>query len=67
MDPHYLEAERLLGVRELGWDEVSRIGGNFMRMFKDAGLSCNRGAFNVARGAATAASARPDSGLRTRR
>ena len=47
LDPHSEAVERLLQVRQLQWDEVSRTGGNFARLANDSGLSCDRGSFNV--------------------
>jgi choline dehydrogenase-like flavoprotein len=50
LDPFYDEAERLLGVRQLHWDEVPRIGGNFARMLRDGGLSADRARMNLGSG-----------------
>ena len=47
MDPFYKELEQLLGIRQISWDEVSMIGGNFARMFKDAGMSAEPCNFNL--------------------
>ncbi|MBI3554974.1 MAG: GMC family oxidoreductase [Deltaproteobacteria bacterium] len=49
LDPYYDETERLLGVRQLEWDEIPMIGGNFARMFCDAGFSADRGRMNLGR------------------
>ncbi|MBT6325056.1 MAG: GMC family oxidoreductase, partial [Bdellovibrionales bacterium] len=50
LDPYYSELEELLSIKQLPWNEVSRIGGNFARMFDDAGMSCEPCSFNVGPG-----------------
>jgi len=50
LNPFYKQVEELLSIHQLSWEEVSRIGGNFARMFADAGLSCDRNNFNVGTG-----------------
>ena len=47
MDPFYEELESLLSIRQISWNEVSMIGGNFARMFKDAGMSAEPCNFNI--------------------
>ena len=50
LNPYYEEVERLLSIKQLDWNNVSMIGGNFARLFADAGLSCEPCNFNVAEG-----------------
>ena len=50
LNPYYSEVEKLLSIKQLGWDNVSMIGGNFARLFADAGMSCEPCNFNVGDG-----------------
>lgn len=50
LDPYYEEVEQLLSIKQINWDQVSMIGGNFARLFSDAGMSCEPCNFNVGSG-----------------
>ncbi|MBI2521241.1 MAG: GMC family oxidoreductase [Bdellovibrio sp.] len=50
LNPFYTQLEELLSIHQIAWEDVSRIGGNFARMFNDAGLTCDRNNFNVGSG-----------------
>src|SRR5690606_24171946 len=43
-------AEELLGVRQLQFYEVPRIGANFARLFREAGLSADPGCMSIGPG-----------------
>lgn len=47
LDPYYQELEELLEVRQLEPYEIPKVGASFGRIFKDAGLSCDAGRFNI--------------------
>jgi len=46
LDPYYARAEAMLGIRQFGWNEISRAGGLFAAMLDAAGASCERARMN---------------------
>ena len=46
LEPYYATVERELGIRQIKWEEVSKVGGKFAKILTEAGLSCDRVAFN---------------------
>ena len=42
LDPYYSRAERGLRVRQPSWDEVSKSGGVWAAMLREAGFTCDR-------------------------
>jgi choline dehydrogenase-like flavoprotein len=46
MDPYYDLAEQMIGIRQFGWDEVSKAGGLFAKMLDLYGASCERSRLN---------------------
>ena len=50
LERHYEKVEELLGIHQLSWNEVPQIGGNFARMFNDAGLSADPARMNIGSG-----------------
>lgn len=46
IDPYYDIVQKELGIRQIGWEEVSKAGGKFASILNDAGHSFERAAFN---------------------
>jgi choline dehydrogenase-like flavoprotein len=46
LEPYYALVERELGIRQIEWAEVSKVGGKFAAILSAAGLTCDRISFN---------------------
>lgn len=46
LDPYYDLVQKELGIRQIGWDEVSKAGGKFASILSEAGHTCERASFN---------------------
>ena len=46
LDPYYDLVREELGIRQVGWAEVSKVGGKFAQILGSAGLTCDRVSFN---------------------
>lgn len=46
LDPYYNLVQQELGIRQISWNQVSKVGGKFANILSAADLSCDRCAFN---------------------
>lgn len=46
LEPYYALVAEELGIRQIEWGEVSKVGGKFAAILSAAGLSCDRVSFN---------------------